>query len=82
MLRPLCGQAHFHSSGGGDSWWWWSEELVHNLKSIGMLQGQQLGISPAKTTGHLFRLAISIWMGNATSWICRQIRTPVVDSII
>ena len=62
----------------------WSDKASDTIRSIGQLQGQRLGISPADTTTHLFqRLAICLWRGNAAMWIRRMpISTPVVDGIV
>ncbi len=50
----------------------WSQEAIQIIRSIGRLQGQRLGTSPADSTRHLFqRLAISLWKGNASLWIRR-----------
>ena len=62
----------------------WSNLAVETIKSIGRLQGQRLGISPAQTTTHLFqRLAICLWKGNATMWMRRlPVRSPKIDGVV
>ena len=62
----------------------WSELAIDTIKSIGHLQGQRQGIPPPDSIRHHFqRLAISVWKGNATLWICRQPTRPVaVDGIV
>ena len=62
----------------------WSDKASDTIRSIGQLQGQRLGISPADTTTHLFqRLAICLWRENAAMWIRRMpISIPAVDGIV
>ena len=50
----------------------WCEGATHTIRRIGRLQGQRLGIEPAKSTRHLFQhLSVTQWRGNATLWTQR-----------
>ena len=62
----------------------WCQEAINIVKDIGRIQGHRLGISPSESTRHLFqRLSISLWKGNASLWIRRQLSvSPVVDGLI
>ena len=62
----------------------WCQEAINTVKDIGCIQGHRLGISPSESTRHLFqKLSISLWKGNASLWIRRQLSiSPVVDGLI
>ena len=53
----------------------WSEEAIGSISRIGRigrLMGQRSGSPTAEAARHLFqRLAIKLWRGNASLWLCR-----------